>query len=79
MAILVALATAKPGIVSPLAYSSPWIASSPYTAGLASPYYAATYAAPYYGTYGAAHYAAPYTAAAYGGYHPFGTSVLLRR
>lgn len=82
---MAALATATPGgIISPLAYSSPLLAASPYTAGFASPYYGAYAATPYVAA--AATYAAPYAAhygghygAHYGGYHhPYG-SLFLRR
>ncbi|XP_055913138.1 cuticle protein 16.5-like [Eupeodes corollae] len=74
---LVAIASAKPGIVAPLAYSSPLIAAAPasavysreYHGNFASPYVAAPYAA---APYAAAPYAAaaplvasPYVSAAY--------------
>ncbi|EDV52234.1 cuticle protein [Drosophila erecta] len=63
---LFACVAAKPGLVAPLAYSAPYVAS-PYVASpyVASPYvaapYSAAYAAPYTAAYTAA-YAAPYAA-----------------
>ncbi|XP_017098191.1 vitelline membrane protein Vm26Ab [Drosophila bipectinata] len=66
---LFACAAAKPGIVAPLAYSAPYVAS-PYVASpyVASPYVAAPYTAAYTAAYTApyaAAYTAPYAAAAY--------------
>ncbi|XP_017864371.1 PREDICTED: uncharacterized protein LOC108614660 [Drosophila arizonae] len=67
---LVAFAAAKPGILAPLAYSAPYVAS-PYVASsyVASPYVASSYvaspyvASPYVASsYVASPYAAAYTA-----------------
>lgn len=62
---LIACAAAKPGIVAPLAYSAPYVASS-YVASpyVASPYVASSYvASPYVASpYLASPYAAAYTA-----------------
>ncbi|XP_075163606.1 uncharacterized protein LOC142236229 [Haematobia irritans] len=79
---IVALTTAKPGIVSPLAYSSPVISTAalPYTAGYAALPYYGSYASPYYGSFVGSHYASPYTAATFGGgyHHPYGSFILRR-
>jgi len=72
---LFACVAAKPGIVAPLAYSAPYVAS-PY---VASPYVASPYvAAPYTAAYTAA-YAAPYTAAYTAPYAAYTSPLLLKK
>ncbi|XP_055842392.1 uncharacterized protein LOC129909330 [Episyrphus balteatus] len=76
---LVAIASAKPGIVAPLAYSSPLIAAAPasavysreYHGNFASPYVAAPYAAAPYAA-AAPLVASPYAAYSAGYAAPFG-------
>ncbi|KMY99981.1 cuticle protein 4.9 [Drosophila simulans] len=77
---LFACVAAKPGIVAPLAYSAPYVAS-PYVASpyVASPYVASPYvAAPYTAAYTAA-YAAPYTAAYTAPYAAYTSPLLLKK
>nr|NP_001097618.1 uncharacterized protein Dmel_CG13051 [Drosophila melanogaster]ABW08551.1 uncharacterized protein Dmel_CG13051 [Drosophila melanogaster]DAA03019.1 TPA_inf: HDC10437 [Drosophila melanogaster] len=72
---LFACVAAKPGIVAPLAYSAPYVAS-PY---VASPYVASPYvAAPYTAAYTAA-YAAPYTTAYTAPYAAYTSPLLLKK
>lgn len=72
MAVL-AVVAAKPDIVAPLAYTSPAVVASPYTAA-----YTAAYASPYYSAYASPYVAAaPYTAA-YSAY-PYAASYYLRK
>ncbi|SPP87030.1 uncharacterized protein LOC117588971 [Drosophila guanche] len=75
---LIACVAAKPGIVAPLAYSAPYVAS-PYVASpyVASPYSAA-YAAPYTAAYTAA-YASPYAAAYTAPYAAYTSPLLLKK
>uniref|UniRef100_T1GPY2 Uncharacterized protein n=1 Tax=Megaselia scalaris TaxID=36166 RepID=T1GPY2_MEGSC len=66
---LIAVVAAKPGIIAPIAYASPF--GYPYTAGYTAPIVASPYVSPY--TY-AATYASPY----YTGY-PYTSPLFFRR
>ncbi|XP_073843315.1 uncharacterized protein [Musca autumnalis] len=77
---VVALTAAKPGIVAPLAYTTPVVTADPYTAAYTAAYaapYTTAYTAPYYSTA----YTAPYVAAPYASAYtyPYAASYLLRK